>query len=198
MPENPACAMGHAGKKSTRLFVGLKVGAGPAAKLANLPIIGGNFRPVPLANMHVTIRFLGERDSSALDAIATALEAVSLPAFTLHAGKAGYFLRKQQAVLWTGLEPSAELADLARQVDGALLARAGILPDRKKWTPHISLGRMRQADRRDLDRFVNEAGPWTGVEWPAVSFHLFKSDLGPLGAVYTSLREYPLAGGDAA
>ncbi len=104
--------------------------------------------------MHLTLRFLGEVDPDAVQALGAALDARVPPVdVTLRLGAAGTFGPPARAsVAWLGIGGDRDgLAALARRVEEAVVA-AGLPADDRPYRPHLTLARVDRravaADRR--------------------------------------------------
>ena len=145
-------------------------------------------------NLHLTLRFIGEVPLAQVAAIREALQDVRAEGFLLHINGLGFFDRRPQAVLWAGVEPAPGLLELKREVDDALEKHAGLNVSGGRFSPHITLGRMKQADRKALGAFTTGDGAILAAEFTVESFTLFSSVLNPNGAVHTAEERYSLAG----
>jgi 2'-5' RNA ligase len=91
----------------------------------------------PRENFHLTLAFIGETDKAS--EIKEALKLVSAPKFIISLGALGAFKGRDGDTCWCGVE-AQELAPLHAQV-ASCLTRAGIDFDKKKFSPHVTLGR---------------------------------------------------------
>jgi len=95
-------------------------------------------------------------------------------------------------VLWAGAPGSPAFTRLAEGVDHALVA-LGFAPEARGFTPHVTLGRVREP-RRDvaLTEALEAAAarPFGALRVERLS--LMRSDLSPRGARYTELAAVPL------
>lgn len=147
-------------------------------------------------NIHLTLKFLGDVEEAKVDAIAAALGEVvaASPPFSFHLKHLGMFPNKQRPrVLWIGLdEPSKQLIGLAKNIDQALI-KFGFSPESRKFTPHLTLGRVRsQPDRSFLEAYQQidfDAG-----SIPVNEVILMRSELRPSGSVYTPLARFSARG----
>jgi 2'-5' RNA ligase len=146
-------------------------------------------------NLHLTLRFIGEMPQAKVPVIKAGLRTVSGNAFSLQVKGLGYFDKRPQAVLWAGIEESAPLAALKKQVDYALALHAGLKVPDGRFSPHITLGRAKQADRAALKTFTAKYGDVATAAFRVESFTLFSSVLAPGGAVHTVEELYPLVNG---
>ncbi len=132
-----------------------------------------------------------------LDAIRAALAAVasrtSPCAFTV--GGLGCFPNpRRPRVIWVGVQATGgELAALQRAVEAAMKP-LGFSPEGREFTPHLTLGRVRDrippADLSLLGAMVSSTDIGTLGEVQAHSFALIQSVLKPSGAEYTPLAEF--------
>jgi 2'-5' RNA ligase len=147
--------------------------------------------------IHLTMKFLGDTPVGKLDAIRAALTAVAsqtLPcAFTV--GGLGCFPNaRRPRVIWVGVQPMGEeLASLQRAVERAMKP-LGFLPEGREFTPHLTLGRVRDrippTDLARLGALLSSTDIGTLGEVQAHSFALIQSVLKPSGAEYIPLAEF--------
>lgn len=84
------------------------------------------------------------------------------------------------------------LLALKKQVDDALALHGGLKVPDGRFSPHITLGRAKRADRSALKNFTAKYGDATTAAFEVESFTLFSSVLAPGGAVHTAMERYPL------
>src|SRR5262249_11470594 len=96
--------------------------------------------------LHFSLKFMAELDASLLSAAKAALEEAARGAapFRLALEGLGTFPTGRPArVLWVGCgEGRAELVALAAAVEAAFTP-AGVPPEERRFTPHVTLGRVR-------------------------------------------------------
>jgi 2'-5' RNA ligase len=176
-----------------RLFVALDFPADVRERLAGL---GGGVpgaRWNEPASLHLTLRFIGEvPDDTAAD-IDAALAGIEAPGFDLVLDGVGMYGSNRHArVLWAGVERSEPLAHLQGKVESALV-RCGLAAEERKFSPHVTLARLRDAPKERVGRFLEERGLFRAGPMRIDHFTLYRSLLGKGGAVYEALREYPLS-----
>lgn len=178
-----------------RLFVALPIPDSVASGL--LAMQGG----VPGARwqgreqLHLTLRFIGEvdgRDASDLDEVLSGIDA---PAFDLQLHGVGQFGNKQPHSLWAGLRPNDLLDHLQRKVDTAI-RRIGQPQDAHKFTPHVTLGRLRHPDLDKVREWLVTHALATSPEFAVDRFRLYSSKLTSDGSIYRVEQDYPLRGFD--
>jgi RNA 2',3'-cyclic 3'-phosphodiesterase len=149
---------------------------------------------VATENLHITLKFLGGVEEGRLPDVRAALErATAVSAFEVEIRGLGAFPTATRArVLWAGAPAAPAFTRLAEDVDRALLA-LGFPAEARGFTPHVTLGRVRQP-RRDpaLAQAIETAAarPFGRLLVERVS--LMRSDLSPRGARYTELAAVPL------
>jgi 2'-5' RNA ligase len=93
-------------------------------------------------NLHLTLAFIGESDRA--DDIVDVMEGACDDAFTapirIALADAGVFHRKGGDIHWIGVERSPELKRLAERIASGL-RREGFDIEKRKFTPHITIGR---------------------------------------------------------
>jgi len=148
-------------------------------------------RWVKPSRMHLTLVFLGETTDDFVRRAEPelAVACASSGPFRAALQGLGAFPDSERArVVWVGMrEGREELLGLQASV-AAALARVGFQPERRKFSPHLTLGRLRSpgavsalcerkfaSDTFDVDQVV-----------------LYRSVLRPSGPEYTRLVEFPL------
>ncbi len=110
-------------------------------------------RWVAPANIHITLKFLGDVVAAQLPAVQAAVTqaCAQVTPFTLTLGGLGAFPSAQRAnVIWVGAQGQIELAaQLAQRMDEACAA-LGFAREERPFTAHLTLGRVgREASPRD-------------------------------------------------
>jgi len=174
-----------------RLFVALSI---PDTVAASLALIQGG---VPGARwqtreqMHLTLRFIGEVDGRDMAAIKDALAGIDAPAFTLELHGVGQFGNNKPHSLWAAVRPNPALDHLQRKVDAAI-RRVGQPQDAHKFTPHVTLARMRHPDMDRLRAWLGHNGLYTSAPFDVEGFHLYSSRLTSDGSIYRVEEDFPL------
>jgi 2'-5' RNA ligase len=92
-------------------------------------------------SMHVTLKFIGEKSSEAVDEIKQALGGVRAGGFEISFRGHGFFpTAKAPRVFWIGIAASPQLAALAKSVDEAA-AGLGVPREEHAFSPHLTLAR---------------------------------------------------------
>ena len=156
-------------------------------------------RPVNLNGVHLTVKFLGDVSTDNVPKVAEAVsEAVhDAEAFVIEMGGVGVFPnRRSPRTIWAGFEGDVDrLAHLQRRVDNAV-AELGFPKERRSFTPHLTLARVRDGAASDTRRSAAEIAErhWkgSGLIVSVNSVGLIRSILSPKGARYEHLANLPL------
>ncbi len=149
--------------------------------------------------VHLTLKFLGETPAAKQAAITVAMQqaAAGHAPLHLHAAGLGCFPNlARPRVVWIGLGGDLDaLAALAEAMEAAA-ETLGFARERRPFSPHLTLGRVRQeaagTDIKALGRLIEATPIGEIARWTAESVSLMRSDLRPDGARYTCLAEAPL------
>ena len=175
-----------------RLFVGLAL---PEAVTRRLALLGGGIpgaRWMDKEQLHLTLRFIGEVDGARFDDIRLALSAVQSPAFPLTLAGMGHFGdgRKLRA-LWADVAPAPDLIGLQERAE-SVLVRAGVPAETRKFKPHVTLARLRDAPVARVADFLAAHALFSAGPFPVGEFHLFSSHPSSAGSVYDVEESYAL------
>ena len=131
-------------------------------------------RPIPDANLHLTLAFLGSVDDVRLAEVERAADSVSMRACTLALDQPGWW--KRNRIAWAGASViPVELEALVTGLRGAL-ERAGIDFDAKGFVSHVTL--LRDAHE---PRALPVLSP---IEWVVDGFALVQSITRERGSEY--------------
>jgi 2'-5' RNA ligase len=187
-----------------RLFIALQL---PAAVLRPLAETAARLRPelpparwVPVSNLHLTLRFLGETDADRVAGLVHVLAGcfASRRPLRLRLKGGGCFPPRRPArVAWVGFEPVPALAELQALVATAAGDCLGIGAEDRGFHAHLTLARPRRPwPRAAVDRWRAALDGPQGPAFDIAEGHLMRSHLGPGGARHESLGIFPLAGAE--
>jgi 2'-5' RNA ligase len=151
-------------------------------------------RRVDPRDMHLTLIFLGEVRPDLLEALHEAAESISMPGFALRLQGFGLFGKAQPHSLWAGVAPEPALTALQAKLETAL-RRAGASPEKRRFLPHVTLGRfspMTPDEAARLERAVVAGAGFATEPFELREFILFRSHLGAEAPRYEELASYPL------
>jgi len=178
-----------------RAFIALPLPEGVRSQLAVTQFLLPLPRPIPVANMHLTLTFLGDQPEPLLEEVHDALASLHAPPLTLAIDGLGVFGGDKPRNVHARLAPAPALDQLQARVVRAVRG-VGVALDGKKFVPHVTLGRMTpgQLGAPELARAMGGIGAVTSPPFTVGSFALYRSLLRPKGPVYDALAEYPLTG----
>jgi len=180
---------------SLRLFAALPVPDEIAERVVPLQkgVSGAKWRP--RENFHITLAFFGEMNEVTAEELDHELGRVRVAPFELRLKGAGHFGQNPPSVLWLGVEGPPELSDLARRCAKAG-ARAGVTPERRNYTPHLTVAYLQNPDIERVQKFEKRLGLYRSDPFIADRFHLYSSWARGRGPnQYVDEAEYPLLAG---
>lgn len=177
-----------------RLFTGLEIPAEIAAELAlyrgGLP----GARWVDPANFHVTLRFIGDIDGATARDVASVLEEVRARApLTISFDSLATFGGGRPRAVFARVVPTSDLTRLQAEHE-KLMRRVGLEPETRKFTPHVTLARMRDVSPGDAAAFLARRGHFPRLSFTATRFVLYSARDSVGGGPYLVEAEYPLDG----
>ena len=152
---------------------------------------GADLKLVKPQNIHVTMRFLGNISLSMGDLIHEEMKQVFFAPFEIELRGLGAFPSLRYArVVWAGIRKGVnELVNVFDQLEPRL-RRLDFKPDRKGFSPHLTIARVRTARHKaELIRCVEDLADYEFGVIKADCLRLKKSVLTPKGPSYTTLRE---------
>ncbi len=166
--------------------------------LAALRDAAGGVRWVKPQALHVTLKFIGELKEpdlpDAVRMIQSACEGAE-PFRMRVADLSGFPPHGTPRVIHVKAHaPDDALEELHEAVEGALADGLGVKREKRKYIPHITLGRVKKRSACPPLEELRATVPRQEFGTVEVnSIVLMKSDLRPEGAVYTPLQHFPLA-----
>jgi 2'-5' RNA ligase len=143
------------------------------------------------AQLHLTLRFIGEVDRHLARDIAAGLGAVRAPSFKLRLASPGVFDKRGHIdTLWMGVAPQDEVAALAKRVDQALV-RVGLAAETRAFLPHITLARFGKT-AGSIRHFLDQP-PVAAPPFRVEAFNLYESRLTSDGPHYEIVERYAFA-----
>jgi 2'-5' RNA ligase len=160
--------------------------------------IGQAVRWVPMDNMHLTLKFLGDVSAANVEMLCQMLQAEAdlFHCFDLHLEGLGAFPnQKRPRVIYIGIQAPATLEALQRGIDSSS-RRLGYESEERGFSPHLTIGRVKQNITSTEQQAIRRALEETRIDSLGTarvdSVHLYKSDLKPTGSVYTRIYTAPL------
>lgn len=154
----------------------------------------GKMKLVDRANIHLTLKFLGEVDDDKVGSLRDELNFLTAtPKFDISLAGVGVFPKPDYVrVVWIGVRGGSDsIINIQQQTDSALKSLG--FKKEKKFHPHFTIARVKYLDRKhelvdflDLNRDL-EFGSFT-----VDKIHLMKSQLTPQGPIYSVIEEFCL------
>ncbi|MEK7246237.1 MAG: RNA 2',3'-cyclic phosphodiesterase [Pseudomonadota bacterium] len=177
-----------------RLFVALPLSEDARARLAALQSGVPGARWVDQDNLHLTLRFIGETDRPGAEELDAGLAGIRAPAFGLSLNGVGFFDRGRTAhTLWAGVERPEPVVFLRDKIE-SVAVRAGLAPERRKFSAHVTLARLDGVPSVRLGPYLETRHGFAAGPYPITRFTLYESRPGGGGVHYEPLAEYPLSG----
>jgi len=150
-------------------------------------------------NIHLTVVFLGNIHRDDINALGDEVQKVCLdygPFNISLKGMGSFPNRRNPRVLWLGLDGDLDRMSHFRDALQKGLNPFGIKEEKRKFNPHLTLGRFRKNSKRTyhLDKLILKYEDLDSPVCPLNELVLFKSELKPRGAEYTKLKAWPLTG----
>lgn len=140
------------------------------------------------SNIHLTLKFLGDVTATRIPAVISAVERAARLSrtFEIEVGGAGCFpSAKRPRVFWVGLTAVPDgLARLHALIEEELVGE-GFAPDARKFSPHLTIGRVRSP--KNVPRVAEDliATDFERENFQTTDVIVMRSDLNPSGSIYT-------------
>ena len=174
-----------------RLFTALEI---PQSVSMSLSLLRGGLpgaRWIDRENLHITLRFIGDIDHRTADEVVTALDRINRSQFELTLSGTGFFGNKKPHSIWAGVQASPDLQALQAELE-RICQRLGLPADPRKFTPHVTLARLRNARVDDVVHYLQGRGNFFAGPFTVGRFVLMSSRDSVGGGPYVVEEEYPL------
>ena len=148
------------------------------------------------SGIHLTLKFLGPTDPNLANRIIAAMDrqfdAPAVPQLTL-AGLGTFPTGRNPRVIWAGVSGDPVTLDALHQRAEDAATGLGWPAEKRPFRPHLTLGRVRdRASARQrqaiADVIARSVLPAASL-WRPDTIRLYRSELTPRGAIYTSLGD---------
>jgi 2'-5' RNA ligase len=174
-----------------RLFVGIEFPPELKLRLSLLQSGIAAARWIDPGNFHLTLRFIGEVDEGTAADVDEALLRLKARPFSVQLSGVGVFGGDKLRTLWVGVEREAALSTLQGKIEQALI-RAGLPPEPRKFSPHVTLARLRDPRRHELQDYLAAHAQFRAEPLRVERFSLIASYPTKAGSVYEDQADYPL------
>lgn len=174
-----------------RLFTALEI---PRDAALSLSLLRGGLpgaRWVDVENYHLTLRFIGDVEGHVADEIANALDRVRRPAFNLALSGVGQFGGRKPHSIWAGVAASPDLFALQGEIE-RICQRLGLPADPRKFTPHVTLARLKNASPEAVANYLSTRGNFSTTPFRVGRFVLMSARESIGGGPYIVEEAWPL------
>jgi RNA 2',3'-cyclic 3'-phosphodiesterase len=174
-----------------RLFTALEIPRHVGESLAMLR--GGlpGARWIDPENYHLTLRFIGDIDDALARDIAGLLGRVQRRPFELRLDGLTFFGGRKPRAVVAAATPAAPLLELQAEHE-RLLQRLGLEPEGRKYTPHVTVARLRDSSSRQVADYLTARAHYRSASFDVSRFVLFSSRSSVGGGPYVVEAAYPL------
>lgn len=174
-----------------RLFTALEI---PRNAAMSLSLLRGGLpgaRWIDVENYHITLRFIGDIDGRTADEVVNRLDRIDRPEFEVNLTGIGSFGSKKPHSIWAGVSASAEMNALQSEIE-RMCQRLGLPPDPRKFTPHVTLARLRHSRLDDVVHYLSGRGDFRTSSFNIGRFVLMSSKESVGGGPYIVEEAFPL------
>jgi 2'-5' RNA ligase len=175
-----------------RLFAGLEI---PQQVALSLSMMRGGLpgaRWIDPENYHITLRFIGDIDDRLAHEIDGLFDQVKRRPFEVRFGALSTFGGRRPRAIVVTIDPVSQLVELQGELE-RLMQRVGLEPEGRKFTPHVTLARLRDSSSQQVAEYLSSRGPVFVTPFRVSRFVLFSSKASVGGGPYVVEATYPLA-----
>ena len=174
-----------------RLFTALEI---PRNAAMSLSLLRGGLpgaRWIDVENYHITLRFIGDVDGRTADEIVERLDRIDRPELQFRLEGIGSFGSKKPHSVWAGVSQSPEMYALQGEIE-RICQRIGLPPDPRKFTPHVTLARLKYSRVDDVVQYLAGRGNFQTSTFTVPRFVLLSSRESVGGGPYLTEEVFPL------
>ena len=174
-----------------RLFTGLEL---PEAVVGQLALMRGGVvgaRWLEPEDYHITLRFIGDIDARTARDIDETLSDIRRPKALVRFEELSWFGGDKPRAIVAKVKADPALMDLQAEQERRL-RRIGIEPETRKYTPHVTLARLRGASQTAVASYLALRGALIADSFNAERFVLYSAREGSGGGPYVVEAAYPL------
>ena len=174
-----------------RLFTGIELPPDIGQSLASLR--GGlpGARWIEPENYHITLRFIGNIDDAMAREVALLLNQVRRRTFELRLDGLNFFGGRKPRAIIASVQAARPLIELQAEQE-RLMQRVGLDPEGRKFTPHVTLARLRDSSNTQVASYLANWQPFRSPPFPVPRFVLYSSRASAGGGPYVVEAAYPL------
>ncbi len=174
-----------------RLFTALEL---PERIVSQLAVARGGLvgaRWLEAEDYHVTLRFIGDVDGRAARDITEALGDIRRPKALVRFEGLSWFGGDKPRAIIARVKPDPALMDLQAEQERRL-RRIGVEPETRRYTPHVTLARLRGVAQAAVADYLAARGALQAEAFTAERFALYSARDGTGGGPYVVEAAYPL------
>ncbi|MCF3640047.1 RNA 2',3'-cyclic phosphodiesterase [Rhizobium sp. TRM95111] len=174
-----------------RLFIALEV---PRNAAMSLSLLRGGLpgaRWIDVENFHITLRFIGDVDGRTADEVVDRIDRIDRPEFQISLNGIGSFGSKKPHSVYAGVSPAPEMYALQAEIE-RICQRIGLPADQRKFMPHVTLARLRNARLEDVVQYLSGRGNFQTTDFTVNRFVLMSSRESVGGGPYITEEVFPL------
>jgi 2'-5' RNA ligase len=175
-----------------RIFTGLEIPAEVGRSLAMLRGGLSGARWIDPENYHVTLRFIGDVDDPVAQEVAWLLGQVRRTPFEVRFDSLSAFGGRRPRAIIATLAPTRALMELQAEHE-RLMRRVELEPEGRKYTPHVTLARLRDTPSREVADYLSARPLFASQPFTVSRFVLFSARSSVGGGPYVVEAAYPLA-----
>jgi RNA 2',3'-cyclic 3'-phosphodiesterase len=140
---------------------------------------------------HITLRFVGDIDARTAHDIAETLGEIRRPKTSIRFDGLSWFGGDKPRAIVAKVKADPALMDLQADQERRL-RRIGVQPETRKFTPHVTLARLRGVAQRAIADYLASRGALMADAFTAERFVLYSARDGSGGGPYVVEAAYPL------
>lgn len=178
-----------------RLFTGLEIPEKVALRLSLLRGGVSGAKWIEPGDYHLTLSFIGNVDERIASELAEELAQVDCGELTLRLTEIAAFGGNKPRSIVALAHPTQSLVALQLANDRAL-RRVGVEPEQRKYTPHVTLARLKGSSAQSVAAFLSER-PIQPLDFKVDHFVLYSARTSLGGGPYVVEAEYSLGQGSS-
>ena len=174
-----------------RLFTAIEL---PSQVSTHLSLLQGGLpgaRWIDPPNFHITLRFIGDIELPVARELAEQLERVMTEPFDLQLSGLDVFGHSKPHSLFVSVKRNESLMEMQASIE-RICQRMGLPPDPRKFTPHVTLARVRGLKPQAIADFLSNRGIFQAVPFQVDRFVLYSSRNSIGGGPYVTEETYKL------
>jgi len=174
-----------------RLFTGIELPQTQRTMLSLAQSGLPNARWIEQEDMHITLRLMGDVERRRANDIVDALRAKSWNQPTIQLGELRAFGGSKPSSVHASIADDPILTRL-QAAQETLICKLGLPEDHRKFTPHVTLARCRQATAEQVAHYLGQFGGFSAPRFQPTSYVLYSAKESVGGGPYYVEERFPL------